>query len=137
ADMTAVAFAYYAYILDYGPGKAIRMHASTNILVGQDKIEMFLSRFASTPEEIAASLCGCPQRWQLIPLQDRPLLRLGDDIVVLDEHYLLERMTLGLYWLVHDHEKTEHGETARLLWTQAYAEMVETRVEERLRTLAP
>jgi hypothetical protein len=71
-----LAFTYYAYILNYGPVRTVRMHASGNILIDQDKIDVFLPRFASTPEELAAALRGCPQRWQLLPLQDRPLLRL-------------------------------------------------------------
>ena len=71
------------------------------------------------------------------PLQARPLLRLGDDVVVLDERYLIERVTRGLYWLVHDHEKNVHSERARGSWTQVWSEMVETRVEDQLRQMAP
>jgi hypothetical protein len=47
------------------------------------------------------------------------------------------RVTRGLYWLVHDYEKFTHGETARNRWTQAYSEMIETRVEDQLRAMAP
>ncbi len=71
------------------------------------------------------------------PIQARPLLRLGDDVVVLDERYLIERVTRGLYWLVHDHEKQVHGENARRAWTQVWGEMIETRVEDQLRQMAP
>jgi hypothetical protein len=49
----------------------------------------------------------------------------------------VERLTRGLYWLVHDHEKSAHGEIARNKWTQAYSEMIETRVEDQLRQMAP
>jgi hypothetical protein len=73
----------------------------------------------------------------MLPIQERPLLRHGDDIVVLDEQYLIERVTRGLYWLVHDYEKATYGETARNRWTQSYSEMIETRVEDQLHEMAP
>ena len=83
------------------------------------------------------SCASAPSRGRCGPLQARPLLRLGDDVVVLDERYLIERVTRGLYWLVHDHEKNVHGESARGSWTQVWSEMVETRVEDQLRRMAP
>jgi hypothetical protein len=58
------------------------------------------------------------------------LFRLDDDVVVLDERYLVERVTRGLYWLVHGHEKNVYGENPRRAWTQVWSEMIETRVED-------
>jgi hypothetical protein len=58
-------------------------------------------------------------------------------VVVLDERCLIERVTRGLYWLVHDHEKQVYGENARRAWTQVWGEMIETRVEDQLRQMAP
>ena len=100
-------------------------------------VETFLGLFSSTPATLAEELRQCPQPWQMRPLQARPLLRLGDEVLVLDERYLVERVTRGLYWLVHDHEKAVHGEHARGSWTQVWSEMVETRVEDQLRQMAP
>jgi hypothetical protein len=65
--------------------------------------------------------------WQMRPLQARPLLRLGDDVVVLDERHLVERVTRGLYWLVHDHEKETYGDKARGAWTQVWSGMAASR----------
>ena len=48
-----------------------------------------------------------------------------------------ERVTRGLYWLIHDYEKSAYGDKARNRWTQAYSEMIETRVEDQLRQIAP
>ena len=64
-------------------------------------------------------------------------MRLGDDVVVLDERYLVERVTRGLYWLVHDYEATTYGEKARNKWSQSYSEMIEHRVEDQVREMAP
>jgi hypothetical protein len=46
-------------------------------------------------------------------------------------------VTRGLYWLVHDHEKTVYGENPRRAWTQVWSEMIETRAGDELRQLAP
>jgi hypothetical protein len=56
-------------------------------------IVAFLDLFSSTPSSLAAALRDCPKPWQMLPIQERPLLRLGDDVVVLDERYLAERIT--------------------------------------------
>jgi hypothetical protein len=56
-------------------------------------VETFLGLFASTPAALAQELQQCPQPWQMRPLQARPLLRLGDDVVLLDEQYLMEWVT--------------------------------------------
>ncbi|MFN0092688.1 MAG: hypothetical protein ACKVWR_20835 [Acidimicrobiales bacterium] len=45
--------------------------------------------------------------------------------------------TLRLYWFVHDAIKAARGETARLRWTQAFAAMIESYVEDALRATAP
>jgi hypothetical protein len=107
------------------------------IRIGEATIARFLELFAHTPAELARELRDCPGSWQLLPMQAAPLLRLGDDVVVLDERYLMERVTRGLAWLVHDHERDNHGDQARNLWTRAYGEMVERFAEDQLRPMAP
>jgi hypothetical protein len=138
-DLTTLAFAYWAHIRSCGPGDQVKLNAMImpGITISQATIEAFLGLFSSTPASLAAALRDCPKPWQMLPIQHRPLLRLGDDVVVLDERYLVERVTRGLYWLVHDHEKSAHGDKARNRWTQAYSEMIETRVEDQLRRMAP
>ena len=137
-DMTTLAFAYWAHIRSLHPGDQVRLNAMIrpDIAIDQATIETFLDLFSSTPAELAAALRDCLKPWQMLPIQDRPLLCLGDDVVVLDERYLVERVTRGTYWLVHDYEKFRHGENARNRWTQVYGEMVETRAEDQLRRMA-
>jgi hypothetical protein len=136
-DITALGFAYYSHILAHRPGNPIAINTSINISIEAATIERFLGLFSATAAELAAALVSCPQPWQMLAIQDRPLLRRGDEVIVLDERYLIERVTRGLYWLVHDYEKLNHGEQARLRWTQAYGEMIETRAEDQLRRMAP
>ena len=73
----------------------------------------------------------------MLPIQERPLLRVGEVLLVLDEQYLIERATQGLYWFVHEHERGLDGERGWKRWNGAYANMVERRVEDQLRRMAP
>ena len=138
-EMTALGFAYWAHIRTREPGDEVRLNAMImpGITISTATIEAFLDLFSCTPSSLAAALEACPRPWQMLPIQERPLLRLGDDVVVLDERYLAERFTRGLYWLVHDYEKVAHGNKARIQWTQAYSEMVEHRVEDQVCQMAP
>ena len=141
-DITALGFAYYAQVLGRQPGEPVAFSGYTDIPIAPAMIKQFLDLFSSSANELTAALAGCLQPWQMLPIQNRPLLRSGDELIVLDERYLIERylierITRGLYWLVHDHEKMVHGELARQQWTQAYAEMTETRVKDQLRAMAP
>lgn len=136
-DLLAIAFCYYAKATAYAPDRGVRINAFDIDGVDRDVIDQFLSRFAITLDDLASQLAACPESWQTLPMQDRPLLRVGDDVIVLDTKYLLERVTRGLYWLVHDHERDSHGDEARNRWTQVYGDMIEFRVEDQLRRLAP
>jgi hypothetical protein len=137
-DITALGFAYYAQVFTRQAGEPIAFSGYTDLPIDAETTERFLDLFCSgAADDLAAALDDCRQPWQMLPIQNRPLLRSGDDLIVLDERYLIERITRGLYWLVHDHEKLAHGELARQQWTQAYAEMTETRAEDQLRAMAP
>jgi hypothetical protein len=138
-ELTALGFAYWAHIRTREAGDQVWLNATImpGITISAATIEAFLDIFSSTPSSLAAALRDCPKPWQMLPIQERPLLRLGDTVVVLDERYLAERITRGLYWLVHDHEKDAYGEKARIQWTQVYSEMVENRVEDQIRQMAP
>lgn len=135
-DLTALGFGYYAAALSYRPDKPVAINAFANIAIGRPVIEQFLSLFSSTADGLTKALRDCQLPWQMLPLAERPLLRVGDNVIVLDERYLLDRVTRGLYWPVHDQEK-QLSEQARVLWTQAYGEMIESRAEDQLRQLAP
>ena len=72
----------------------------------------------------------------MLPLQTRPLLRIGDEVVVLDEPFLLEAVTAGLYWRVSEYVR-EINPKAWEPWSLAYGEMVEAFAEELIRAIAP
>ena len=136
-DIAALTLAYYGYIRALQPGGLPGVNAFAGIQIGRDVVESYLGSFASTPDELAARLDACPGSWQMLPFQERPLLRVGEVILVLDEQYLIERATQGLYWFVHEHERGLDGERGWKRWNGAYAAMVERRAEDQLRRLAP
>ena len=138
-QLTTLGFAYWAHIRSCSPGDQVKLNAMImpEITISRATIGAFLDLFSSTPASLAAELRGCPKPWQMLPIQDRPLLRLRDDVVVLDERYLVERVTRGLYWLVHDYEATAYGDKARNKWSQSYSEMIERRVEDQIHDMAP
>jgi len=136
-DIAALTVAYHGYIRAHQPGQPAGVDAFAGIPIERPIIEAYLGLFASTPDELAAKLDACPGSWQMLPIQERPLLRVGDVILVLNEQYLIERATQGLYWFVHDHERDLDSKRGRPRWNNAHAAMVELRVEDQLRRQAP
>jgi hypothetical protein len=61
----------------------------TLVKLPRETVERFLALFATTLDELASELAACALPWQMLPLQARPLLRIGADVVVLDEPFLL------------------------------------------------
>ncbi len=114
----------------------MRINPFTLVKLPRETVERFLALFATTLEELASELAECELPWQMLPLQTRPLLRIGDEVVVLDEPFLLEAVTTGLYWRVSDHVRKGDPEAWRP-WSVAYAEMVEALAEELIEALAP
>jgi hypothetical protein len=92
--------------------------------------------FTATPNELATAFAGMSQDWQMLPLQQKPVLRLANGLVLLDETYLMERVTSGMFWLAHDSEKAKHGEKAAARWRKSYANLFERYAESRLRTFS-
>jgi hypothetical protein len=136
-DIAALSFAYHGYIRAHQAGRSPAVNAFAGIAVSRETVETYLESFASTVDELAGKLDASPGSWQMLPIQERPLLRVGEALLVLDEQYLIERATQGLYWFVHEHERDLDGERGWTRWNNAYASMVERRVEDQLRRMAP
>jgi hypothetical protein len=124
-EIAALTLAYYGYIRALQPGGLPGVNAFAGIEISRDTVETYLGSFASTLDELAAWLEACPGSWQMLPILERPLLRIGEVILVLDEQYLMQRATQGLYWFVHEHERDLDGERGWKQWNGAYANMVE------------
>jgi hypothetical protein len=135
-EVLAPAFAYWTMTVQDRINGPVRINAFTHLKLPPEKVEQFLGLFSTTFEQLSADLEACKQPWQMLPLQTRPLLRIGDDVVVLDEPMLWEAVTTGLYWRVFDHVQPA-GRAAWERWTRAYAEMIEALAEELIEAAAP
>lgn len=136
AQLLALGFACWAMTMHDRVNGPVRINPFTLVKLPRETVERFLALFATTLEELASELAACALPWQTLPLQTRPLLRIGDDVVVLDEPFLLEAVTTGLYWRVSDHVRKDDPEAWKP-WSVAYAEMVEALAEELVEALAP
>lgn len=136
-DIAALTFAYHGYMRAHQPDRPPGVNAFAGIPIDRDTIETYLTTFASTMDELAGKLDACPGSWQMLPIQERPLLRIGEVLLVLDEQYLIERATQGLYWFVHEKERELDEQRGWTRWNNAYANMVERRVEDQLRRMTP
>jgi len=110
----------------------------TDIAIERRAVNEFLGRMAAKPEWFARKFEGRESEYDFLPFQARPVVHIGDELLVLDETYRLQKFTtLGLFWAVHDNERDNHAPRDRLRWNQAHGELVEDLVTERLREMAP
>jgi hypothetical protein len=137
ADLFAVAFSLFSRILSWQPGQSFLYDPYSGIGMSRATFDSALQVFTCDENMLRAELRDMPTDWAMLPFERHPVLRLGDGVLVLDQDYLLERVTSGLYWLVHDHEEVVGGRTAANLWSQAYSEMIEALAEDSLRAMAP
>jgi hypothetical protein len=136
-EILAIGFACWAMTIADRVDGLVRINPFTVVNLSHETVERFLALFSARPSELAQALQASAQPWQMLPLQSRPLLRVADDaVVVLDEPFLLEAITTGLYWRVSDHVRQGDPEAWRP-WAVAYAEMTEDLAEELIRALAP
>lgn len=97
--------------------------------IAKEKIATFESLVSLSPAGFKATLENSHENtWDLSVFEEYPVVKIYDDLFVLDEVLLWRRITTGLYWFVFDHLKTERGDSGWRAWTQAWGEMVEALV---------
>ncbi|QXQ94866.1 hypothetical protein [Streptomyces sp. WY228] len=136
-EILAPAFAYWLKTTETRLVGPVRVPAFPLLTLPNEKIEKFLALYSATLDDLAAALAVCDQPWQMLPLQTTPLLRVGDTVVVLDEPFLWEAVTSGLYWPVQEHLRATGGDKAWQAWSRAYAEMIELLAEDLIKEVAP
>lgn len=135
-DILAMGFACWAMTITDRVNGPVRVNPFTLVKLPREKVEQFLALFAATADELASELGACTMPWQMLPLQTRPLLRDGDEVVMLDEPFFLEAVTTGLYWRVSNHVRAGDPDAWKP-WSVAYAEMVEALAEELVQAITP
>jgi hypothetical protein len=144
-DILALTFALYAHRLEWKPGAPFRFADDFGCDMEAEKKEAYLKMVCRTPEEMTARLRTKPPRsgWDVMAFLETPVLRFPavdggvGSLMLIDPELLVERVTTGLYWTVHDHLKATEGDLARQHWTQAWGDMVEAMVEDEVRPHAP
>ncbi len=96
-------------------------------------IDRFVNWISATPDGNPPAPLLQKQRsdWDFLAFR-HPVVRFDEGLVVIDPDMLMERVTNGLYWPVHDHLK-EQSEARRQAWTQAWGDMIEALVEDELK----
>lgn len=91
-----------------------------------------LTLVAATPQRLAAMFdtsAEVNQSWDIGPFEMYPVVQLGDELIVIDPDLLLDRMSSGLFWAVHDHQKAIAGEAGRTAWMAQWSKAVERMAE--------
>ncbi len=134
-DILALGFACYADASRARQGVSPEVDLSV-FGIPADTVDRFLGVFSRTADDLEGEFRRHGGQWEFLPFESTPLLRTGPTTVaVLDVGLLQTRLTLGLYWLVHDYEK-QHSELRREQWSQTYSELVEIHAERQLVRLA-
>ena len=103
--------------------------------ISPDILDRFLGCISRNSFAFQEMFQECKGAWDFSPLEKYPLLESDDHYLVLDNTYFIERLTDGLYWYVHDNEKSI-SDRYRLEWTQAYGEMLETYVVDLVKQMS-
>lgn len=135
-DLLAMAFAVWAYRNAWTLGDPIIMNNEIYPGLDAESLRRFLSFVAAREEDMSRAVEHSRGQWDYLPFQIHPILQLSTGLLLMDEVFLLERVTSGLYWVVHDHLRDE-SDQQRHAWTQAWGQMVEELCEDQLRHLAP
>lgn len=144
-DFFAYGFALIALPMAWEPGKPFGIYDDFGGDTNTVKKRKFIGIVSRTVEELTQRMAEEPQQadWDFFALKETPVVLFPDTapplstVVPTDIPLLLEKITTGLYWIVHDDQKASRGELARQRWTQAWGAAVEAMIEDDLRPLAP
>jgi len=136
-DLFAVAFGLWSLANDWEPPRPYRFDLLGAVSMPQTTSKKCLDLLALDLEGMATALGDQSGDWQMLPFEEHPVLRLDDgSVIVLDESFLLDRASSGLYWYVLNYEHG-HDEALASTWSTAYGAMIETYAENRIRAMAP
>jgi hypothetical protein len=137
-DLLAVGIGLFAHLLQWSPGKPIRLNEDLGSDMSTDVREAVLAQVATDVDDLVQRFTqGAQSEWDLLAIQERPVVRLDNGLLVLDGRLLTERFTTGLFWIVHDHLRDTEGDAERKSWTDAWGYMIEAMAEDDLKPHAP
>jgi hypothetical protein len=105
--------------------------------ISREKVARFEALVSLTAAGFKEKIEDAPEStWDLSVFEEYPVVKIYDDLLVLDESLLWRRITTGLYWFVFDHLKRTRGKSGWRLWTQAWGDIVEAAVLDLLTPFA-
>jgi hypothetical protein len=135
-DLLAFGFAAWCHFANLSVGKPCLLNKILHPEVDAEKWGRFVQLLSLTPEETALGLASPRSNWDYLAFESKPILELEGGLLVIDGTFLIKRVTSGLFWYVHDQERARGG-AARMRWTQAYGDMMESYAESILEPMAP
>lgn len=136
-DLLGLAFGLFAHATQWEPGKPPFLAKDFGSEMPAEKLDRFRRLMAADTAELRSAFeQRTTSRFDYLPIQERPVLSTDAGLLVLDIGYLWDRVTSGLYWMVHDYEKNR-SDRDRQSWSQGFGEAVELMAEAELRAMAP
>lgn len=138
-DFLALGFALWAPAGVWERGRDITSPLDFAPRYDPTKVESFLREVSMDLDEFRATIeDDHDEPWNFLAFESRPVMRIGERLLVLDEDFMMQRVTKGLYWCLFDHLKGRpSGNDTHLRCSQAYGDMMELMVEDQLQTLVP
>lgn len=137
-DILAMGFALLAHTMNWSPDQEEAVHMRPEFgSIDPERVARFLDLVSDDLDGLRERFSEHNGNFDFLAFQKTPVIRAEPGLLALDEAYLWDRVTSGLYWDVHDFEKENHGDDARTRWAQAYAEMLELMAEDQIRAMAP
>lgn len=134
-DIWAIGFALYAFVISHKPDSPFVLR-DINSDMPTEVLASFEELIAADPERLRQAIGEAADPWNFYALERFPVLRVARGLVVLDEEYLLERITNGVYWDVFGHLKVTSGsENLHLRWAESFGEIWEHAIEDQLNAL--
>jgi hypothetical protein len=136
-DLFAVAFWLWTEAISWAPPGRYRFDLKSSLGMPPNVVDRCIGLFAVDLPAMSTALHAQSGDWQLLPFEESPALRFDDgSVVLLDESFLFERVTSGLYWYVLGHEQ-KRDERQASTWSTAYGAMIEAYAEDRILAMAP
>jgi hypothetical protein len=137
-DILAMGFAVLAHTMNWTPDAEYAPYLRPEFgTIDAERVDRFVALVSDDLDGLKARFEEHGGEFDFLPFQKTPVIRAEAGLLAVDQAYLWDRVTSGLYWDVHDFEKENHGDGARTRWTQAYAEMVERMAEDQIEEMAP
>jgi hypothetical protein len=134
-DALALGFGVMAWAMGWEPSKPPFVKPEFGD-VDQATVEAFVSFISDDLNGFRTRFQGRDEPFDFLAFQETPVLRTATGLLAVDQGFLWHRVTQGLYWVVHDHEKEVGGDAGRDAWAAAYGEMVEAAVEASVAAMA-